>query len=383
MNKIYLDHNATTAPSPQVIADVSRVMAEFFGNPSSQHWAGQDAKRILDVARARASKLIGSKADEIVFTSGATESNNTVFAHVAALARKRSVHVVTSAIEHSSVLNSCAALEQQGVKVTYVQAAWDGRINARQIEAAFTPETVLVSVMLANNDTGVIQPIADIAVFAHARGILVHTDAVQAAGRILLDVKTLGVDFLSLSAHKFCGPRGVGVLYVKSGIELVPLMQGGKQETARRAGTENIPGIAGLGVAAEQAQQGVSNYTQRCVQLRSLLQQGILKLFPDARVYGETADRVANTLSMGFPGVDGMALMLNLDIEGIAISIGSACGAGDHEPSHVHKGMGCTEEDALSVVRFSLGPENTEEEIDATLAALGRAVPRLRSMRVK
>ena len=286
-------------------------------------------------------------------------------------------HVVTSAIEHSSVLNACKFLQEQGIRVTYLPAGWDGCVNPRQFESAMDSDTVLVSVMLANNDTGAIQPVAEIARFAHERDILVHTDAVQAFGRIPLSVQELDVDFLSLSAHKFRGPRGIGVLYVKDGEVVTPLLRGGKQELSRRAGTENLPAIVGMALAAELACAELTLYAQHCQALRARLEQGVLARIPTARIHAELAVRVPNTVSIGFPGVDGMALMLNMDLEGIAISVGSACGAGDHEPNHVLVGMGCTEEDALSVVRISLGLENTEAEIEATLAALERVVPRL------
>jgi len=380
---VYFDHNATTRPSFRVLQAVSSAMAADFGNPSSQHWAGQDAKRVMDKARSQVASLLGARVDEIVFTSGATESNNMVIRGVVAQSLQqgralRELHIVTSAIEHKSVLSPLADLESQGLQVTYVPAGWDGRVNARQVEASLEPNTVLVSVMLANNDTGVIQPVDEIVRFAHARGVLVHCDAVQAVGKIPVAVKELGVDFLSLSAHKFYGPKGVGGCFVRNGKQLPSLLLGGKQELSMRAGTENVPGIAGLGEACAEAQTNLAHYAVHCGTLRDRLQAGILRVVPDARIYGELAARAANTLNVGLPGVDGMSLMLNLDLEGFAISVGSACGAGDHEPSHVLRGMGCTDLEALSTVRFSLGLQNTEAEVDACVEALARLVPRLR-----
>ena len=384
MTPIYFDHNATTRPLPEVVDAVVSTMQDDFGNPSSLHWAGQDAVRTLDTARTQVSKLLDCRADEITFTSGATEANTMVLRgvieqHLRSGTKLADLHVVTSAIEHSSVLRTLEDMELQGLRVTYVAAGWDGRVNARQVEAAIEKDTVLVSIMLANNDTGVLQPLEDIARFAHGKQVLVHSDITQAVGKVLVHPKTMGIDFASLSAHKFQGPRGVGALWMRNGIKLLPLLRGGKQELSMRAGTENVPAIAGMGVACIAAQKNLQNYAQHCEMLRTKLQTGLLQLFPDLRIYGELAPRVPNTLCIGLPGVDGMSLMLNLDLEGIAMSVGSACGAGDHEPSHVLRGMGCTELEALSTVRFSLGTSNTLAEINCTIQAMEHIVPRLRT----
>jgi cysteine desulfurase len=283
MTPIYLDHNATTRPLPEVVEAVVTAMQDDYGNPSSLHWAGQDAVRTVDTGRSQVSKLLNCRADEITFTSGATEANTMVLRgivehHVRAGAKLGDLHIVTSAIEHSSVLRTLEDLQQQGLRVTYVAAGWDGRVNARQIEAAIEKSTILVTVMLANNDTGVIQPLEDIARFAHLKKVPVHSDITQAVGKIWVHPKTLELDFASLSAHKFQGPRGVGALWMRNGVKLLPLLRGGKQELNMRAGTENVPAIAGMGVASEIMAMRLDNYTQHCEHLRLQLQNGLLAL---------------------------------------------------------------------------------------------------------
>lgn len=374
---LYLDHNATTRPHPQVIRALAECMGQSFGNPSSLHWAGQDSQRALDSARNQVAALLDCRADEITFTSGATEANNMVLrgvVHAAVQAGRAfaEIQIVTTAIEHKSVLNVLAEMELLGVQVSYVPAGWDGKVNARQIEACITAQTVLVTVMLANNDTGVLQPLEDIVRYAHAKGVPVHSDATQAVGKVLVQPRQMGIDYLSLSAHKLYGPKGVGALWMRNGNKLLPLLHGGKQELGMRAGTENLPGIVGMGVAAELAHANLKIYAKHCVALRERLQQGILCMAPQARIYGELAERVPNTLLVGFPGFDGMSLMLQLDLAGIAVSVGSACGAGDHEPSHVLRGMGCTELESLSTIRISLGLTNTEAEMEFFLQTLAK-----------
>jgi cysteine desulfurase len=369
-----LDHNATTRPDSAVVVEMLSCLEESFGNPSSLHSFGQAARRVADRSRQRVADLIGSLAEEIVFTSGGTEASNQVLCGWLRPGR----HVVVSGIEHQAVLNPCLALEAAGVRVTRVPADADGVVQPEAIAAAFTPETDLVSVMLVNNDTGVIQPVAGIVALARARGIPVHTDAVQAAGKLRIDVRALGVDFLSLSAHKFNGPKGVGTLYIRNGRDLPALLMGGTQENRRRAGTENLPGIAGFGMACKLAALRLPDYAARIGPLRDRLETGIRKLFPEAVVNGAGTPRIANTLLVSFPGVLAQALAMNLDLEGIAISTGSACSSASREPSHVLLAMGRTPEQALAAVRFSLGAENSETEIDRVLAALTFCVPRLR-----
>ena len=372
---IYFDHNATTRPLPEVVHAMAETMSEAFGNPSSQHWAGQDAQRAMDTARTQLSRLLDCRADELTFTSGATEANNMMLHGIVddALAKGKSaadLHIVTSTIEHKSVLNVLAELELLGVQVTYVPAGWDGRVNARQVEASITDRTILVSIMLANNDTGVIQPLEDIVRFAHGKNVPVHSDATQGVGKITVHPRKLGLDYMSCSAHKFYGPKGVGAFWMRNGNKLPAFISGGKQELSMRAGTENVPGIVGMGVAAEWAETNLPQYASHTLELRNQLQNGILAFAPKARVYGELTERVPNTLLVGFPGFDGMSLMLQLDLAGIAVSVGSACGAGDHEPSHVLRGMGCTEQEALSTIRISLGVLSTSQEVQECLRAL-------------
>lgn len=374
---IYLDHNATTRPHPEVVKAMVDSMEQDFGNPSSQHWAGQDAQRVLDTARTQVASLLDCRADELTFTSGATEANNMVLRGIVNAAifagRKASdLHIVTSTIEHKSILNVLAELEILGVQVTYVPASWDGRVNARQVEASISKQTILVTVMLANNDTGVIQPLEDIVQYAHAKGVPVHSDATQAVGKIPVYPRQLGLDYASLSAHKFYGPKGVGALWMRNGNKLPAFLYGGKQELNMRAGTENIPGIAGMGVAAKLAAENRNTYFTHCSKLREQFQKGILAIAPNTRIYGELAERVSNTLLLGFPGFDGMSVMLQLDLAGIAVSVGSACGAGDHEPSHVLCGMGCTEQEALSTIRISIGLSNSSQDVEQCLLSLGK-----------
>lgn len=372
--RIYLDHNATTRPAPEVVAEMLPCLGEVFGNPSSTHTFGQEARRVADLARQRVAAFIGAHTEEIVFTSGGTEANNQVLRGLA----RPGAHFVVSGIEHQAVLAPCAALEACGVRVTYVPADASGIVRPEAVAAALTPETALVSVMLVNNDTGVIQPVAAIAELAHARGIPLHTDAVQAAGKIPVDVRALGVDFLSLSAHKFNGPKGVGALYINSKFDtrhsVFVLIAGGSQEQRRRAGTENLPGIAGFGKACELVEFASAAAVG---ELRNRLETGIKKLFPEAIINGAEAARVANTSLISFPGVNAQALALNLDLAGIAVSTGAACGSSSRDRSHVLLAMGRTPQQAREAIRFSLGPENTEAEIERVVQALSGIVAKL------
>ncbi len=365
---IYLDHNATTRPDPAVVAEMLPCLQESFGNPSSLHAFGQAARRLADLARQRVATLIGAAAEDVVFTSGGSEANNQVLRGVARPGR----HLVVSGIEHQAVLEPCRQLEAAGVRITRVPAGNDGVVRPEALAAAFTPETDLVSLMLVNNDTGVIQPVAEIAALARARGILVHTDAVQAAGKIAISVPALAVDFLTLSAHKLHGPKGVGALYLRPGRELPALIAGGTQENRRRAGTENLPGIVGFGKACELAAR--PEIQIRIAQRRDRLETGIRNRFPAAIINGAEAPRVANTLLVSFPGIPAQTLAMNLDLAGIAVSTGSACSSAHRAPSTVLLAMGRTPEQAQEAIRFSLGPDNTEAEIDHVLAVLKQLV---------
>lgn len=352
-------------------------MVNHPGNPSSLHWAGQDAKRDFDQARTSLSLLLDCRTDELVMTSGATESNNTVLRGIVRRALDQGfsysdIHLVTSQIEHKSILNTCADLERLGVQVSYVAAEKNGRVTLDTIQNACHSKTRLISLMLANNDTGVLQPLDEVCAWAKSRGILVHSDMVQAVGKVVTHPRKIGLDFASLSAHKFGGPKGVGALFQRNGQELPPLITGGKQELARRAGTENLPGIVGMGVASQILCDGFSVRMERIASLRKRLQDGLKDVFPEIQIIGESVARTPNTLLARFPQKEGLAIVLQLDLEGIAASVGSACGAGDQEPSHVLLGMGYSAQEALEGVRFSLGTSTTEKDIDQTLDALRR-----------
>ncbi len=377
MKTVYLDHNASTVPDPRVVSAMLQQMTLHPGNPSSLHWAGQDAKRDFDQARTSLSVLLDCRTDELVMTSGATESNNAIIRGVVRNALEQGrisseIHLVTSQIEHKSVLNTCVDLQRMGVQVSYVAADKDGRVSLASIQEACTSQTVLISLMLANNDTGVLQPIFEICAWAKSRGIFVHSDMVQAVGKIATHPRKIGLDFASLSAHKFGGPKGVGAIFQRNGHELPPLLTGGKQELARRAGTENLPGIVGMGVAAQIVAEGFAERMERITSLRNHLQNGIREIFSDVQFLGEKVERTPNTLLVRFLQKEGLAIVLQLDLEGIAVSVGSACGAGDQEPSHVLLGMGYSPKEALEGVRFSLGSNTTQEDIDLTLDALRR-----------
>ncbi len=368
---IYLDGNATTRPDPAVVEAMADCLRQAWGNPSSLHLAGQSARGRLERSRHQVAQLIGAQPDEIVFTGGGTESNNWVL--LGGLADAARHPVVTTAIEPQALLAPCRRLEAAGGRVTRVPVGHDGVVDPAAVAAAFTPDTTLVSVMLANNETGALQPVAEIARLARAHGIPVHTDAVQAVGRLPVDVTTLGVDYLSLSAHKFHGPKGVGALYVRHGAPLPPFLVGGHQESRRRAGTENLPGIAGLGKACELAMARLTEDPPRLAALRNRLESLLATPGPGLVVNGGTAPRLANTLNVSFPGVDAQALAMNLDLLGFCVSTGSACATASREPSHVLTAMGCGTDLAAGSLRISLTRDNQAEEIEQ----LGRVLPGL------
>lgn len=374
---VYLDHNSTTPPDPAVIAAMTACLEQAWGNASSLHAFGQAAARVLDAARSRVARLIGAEPADVIFTSGGTEANNHVLFGIAGGGDTRR-HLVTTAIEHPAILNPAKRLESHGWQVTYVAPDTHGQVTAAAVAAAMTDATALVSIMLANHETGVLQPVSAIARLAHARGVPIHCDAVQAVGKIPVDVSESNVDFLSLSAHKLYGPKGVGALFLRPPATLQSLLLGGHQEDSRRAGTENLPGIAGLGMACELAAARLTTDASRIAALRDQLQAGIGRLCPDARVNGAAAPRLANTLNVAFPGVDNSRLVMNLDLLGVAVSTGSACTATSREPSHVLLAMGCPPELALNAIRLTLGRGTTEQEVDQALAALAQLLPRLR-----
>jgi cysteine desulfurase len=380
MRYVYLDHSATTPVRPEVIEAMLPYLADYAGNASSLHKAGQRAKKALEDARDIVARALAADPKEIYFTSGGTESDNQAIIGVARAKAQRGRHLVTSTIEHHAVLNVCHWLESQGYSVSYVRVDEQGLIALQALEASLRPDTTLISVMLANNEVGAIEPLADIVRLAHARGILVHTDAVQAVGKMPVRVDELGVDLLSLTAHKFCGPKGVGVLYVRRGTPIEPLLYGGHQERALRPGTQNIPGIVGLAAALRLATEELPTEAARLGALRDRLQQGILAQIPDVRINGHPTTRLPNILNLSFVGVEGESLLLALDIKGIAVSTGSACTAGSTDPSHVLQALGLPPARANSSLRFSLGHSSTVEDIDYALQALVEVVGRLREM---
>jgi cysteine desulfurase len=379
--RIYFDHNATTPLHPAVLEAVTATLAKEFGNASSVHAFGQQAKARLDAARAQVAALLNAEPADVVFTGSGTESDNLALRGVAEAAEARGRrHLVASAIEHEAVLNTAKHLMRRGWQVTLVEPDRDGRIEADAVAAAVTPQTALVSVMHANNETGVIQPVREIAEVAHRAGAVAHTDAVQSAGKLPIDVESLGVDLVSISAHKFSGPKGVGALWIKRGTRLAPMMTGGRHERNRRAGTENVAGIVGLGVAADVARAAVPEYGRALSRLRDRLEDGILTRVPSSTVNGDRAHRVANTTNISFERVEAESLLIALDLEGIAVSTGSACSSGTLEPSHVLKAMRLPPARTQGAIRFSLGCTSTDAEVDRLLEVLPGIVEKLRSL---
>ena len=381
MNRIYLDYNATTPPHPAVIDRVAAALRENFGNPSSVHHFGQVAKALLDDARSAVAALIGADPSEIVFTSGGTESDNFAIRGVAeALEATGRKHLIASSIEHEAVLNTLKALARRGWTVTLLPVDQSGIVSPDALQAAITERTALVSVMQANNEIGTIQPILELARIAKAHGAVFHTDAVQSAGKIPVDVKALGVDLLSLSAHKFYGPKGVGALWIRRGLRLQPPLTGGKQERSRRAGTENVAGIVGLGTAAQLARAKMAEEAARLAPLRDRLEDGILASVPGTAINGARAPRVPNTTNISFDRVEAESLLIALDLAGVAVSTGSACSSGTLEPSHVLKAMGLSPHRTQNSIRFSLGASNTDADVERVVSVLPGIVEKLRSL---
>ena len=378
--RLYLDHNATTPVDPRVADAMDDAVRKCFGNASSIHAFGQAAKAALDDARSAVAELLGARPNDVIFTGGGTEADNLAVrgAAEAALPAGRR-HLVASAIEHEAVLNTLKALTKRGWTTTLLPAGPAGVVDPADLEAAVGDRTALVSVMHANNEIGTVQPVARLAEIAHGRGALFHTDAVQSAGKIPIDVAALGVDLLSISAHKFNGPKGVGALWVRRGMRLVAPTTGGRQERNRRAGTENVPAVVGLGAAAALAGGKLGAEAARLGALRDRLETGLLERVPDAAVNG-SGERVPNTTNVSFPGVEAEALLIALDLEGVAVSTGSACSSGTLEPSHVLRAMGLTPRRAQSSIRFSLGLGNTAADVERVLDVLPPLVARLRAL---
>lgn len=378
MPRAYFDHNATTPLAPEVW-DILRAAYETgFGNASSIHRQGQAAKALLEQAREAVADLIGARPAEIVFTSGGTEADNLAIQGIAA--HHPGGHLVTSQIEHHAVLHTCQELARRGWAVTYLPVDGRGQVDPGDVQRALRPETVLISVMLANNETGVLQPVEEIGRLARAAAVKFHVDAVQAAGKIALDVRQIGCDLLSLSGHKIYGPQGTGALYVRRGTRLCPLFYGGRHERERRAGTENVPGLAGFGAAARLVAGELAQEAARLNALRARFERAALAAIPFARVIGADAARVPNTSDICLPHVEGEALVIALDLAGFCVSTGAACSSGAIEPSHVLTAMGLAPAEARSCLRFSFGRTTQDADVDALLAALPRTVERLRAI---
>ena len=380
MTRIYFDHNATTPVSAAVLEVLVPALLEVHGNASSIHQDGQLAKERLETARRQVASLLHCDPKEVVFLSGGTEADNLAILGSVQPDPNVKKHVITSAFEHPAVLNTCRELERQGVEVTHVHPGPDGIVDPSDIRRALRPETVLISVMHANNELGTIQPIEEIAAIAREAGVLMHSDGVQTAGRIPVDVKTLGVDLYSISGHKLYAPKGVGALYVKNGTRLHPIQFGGRHEKGRRAGTENVPGAIALGAAARFAAADLEEESRRLAALRDRLEEGILRRVPSTGVNGSRSQRVPNTTNIYFDGIDGEALVIALDLRGFAVSSGSACSSGAVEPSHVLLAMGLSKERARASLRFSLGRTNTVEQVDALIDAVADSTAQLRKL---
>lgn len=378
MKRIYLDNNATTPLAPEVLEAMRPYLLEDYGNASSIHWFGQRAKAGMEKAREQVARLLNARASEIVFTSGGTESDNTAMLGIVEAVRAERKHVVTSAIEHPAVLSTAKWLERRGVAVTYVRAGASGVIDPADVASALRPETVLISIMHANNELGTIQPLEAIGRMARERDIYFHADAVQSAGKIPIDVEKLGVDLLAVSAHKLYGPKGVGALYVRKGTILRTLLHGGHHERDRRPGTENVAGIAGLGAAAELARAHLAEEADRIAALRDRLEDGVVAGVPYVTVNGDRAHRVPNTTNVTFDYLEGEGFVIAMDLRGIACSTGSACSSGSLEPSHVLSAIGLRPEQARASIRLSLGRFNTDADIDHTLQILPGVVEQLR-----
>ncbi|GIW07915.1 MAG: cysteine desulfurase IscS [Dehalococcoidia bacterium] len=382
---IYLDYAATSPVHPEALAAMLPYFSERFGNPSSIYGIARQARQAVDDARERIASWLGCRPADLIFTSGGTESDNTAIKGVAFAARATGNHLVTTAIEHHAVLHTCDYLEKFGFEVTYVPVDSDGLVSPDAIAAALTDRTILVSVMLANNEVGTVQPIREIAALLRAqpRRIWLHTDAVQAPGDLDLDVDALGVDLLSLSGHKFGGPKGVGLLYVRRGAPFQPQQYGGSQERNRRAGTENVPAIVGMAAALDVVMRERETVRPRIVRLRDRLIDGVLQCIPNARLNGHRTLRLANNASFSFEGVDGESLLMALDLAGVAASSGSACTSASLEPSHVLTAMGLPSEVARGSLRLTLGPDTTDDDIQTVLDLLPTIVARLRSALVE
>lgn len=380
MRKVYLDNAATTALSPRVLEAMLPYFTQYYGNPSSVHAFGREAKQGLDKARDQVAKALHCEPSEVIFTGCGTESDNTVLLGVAQRYGDKGKHIITTNVEHHAILHTCEYLEKQGYSVTYLPVDQDGLVTAEQVAAAIRPDTILVSIMFANNEVGTIMPIQEIGAVCKEKGVLFHTDAVQAVGHIPVDVQAMHIDMLSLSAHKFHGPKGVGALYCRKGIRLPSYIMGGAQERGRRAGTENVAGIVGLGAAIQLATEQLEENRAKMTALRDRLMTGIQARISEVKLNGHPTNRLPNNVNFSFKYIEGESILLLLDMNGIAASSGSACTSGSLDPSHVLLALGLPHEIAHGSVRLTLGDETTEEDIDYTIDVLEKTVARLRAM---
>jgi len=380
MQRFYFDHNATTPVSPEVLETMVSCLGQVYGNASSIHHFGQMAKQSLETARRQTAALIGCHPREIVFLSGGTEADNLALFGIVRHGTGGSAHIIITAMEHPAVLNACAQLEREGAAVTYVPVGSDGLVDPQDIRRALRPQTVLVSVMHANNELGTVQPIAEIAAIAREAGVYLHADGVQALGKIPVDVEALGVDLYSMSGHKIYGPKGIGALYVRQGTRLGAIQFGGHHERDRRPGTENVPGAAAFGRAAELAGVHLEAAATRIAGLRDRLEAALLERIPHTGVNGSRAARTPNTTNIYFDYLEGEALVIALDLRGFAVSSGAACSSGAVEPSHVLTAIGLAAERARASIRFSLGRANTAEHVDALVEAVAASVAHLRKL---
>jgi len=380
MNRVYLDCNATTPVEPEVLDAMLPYFSAEFGNAASIHTVGQRARAAVETARDQVAELLGARPQEVVFTSGGTESDNHAIFGVIRSTPGATKHIITTNIEHEAVLNTCQALEKEGVVVTYLPVNRDGVITVDQVGEAIRPHTALITIMHANNELGTVQPLEQIGKLAAQRDIYFHTDAVQSAGKIQLDVRALGVDLLSISGHKIYAPKGIGALYIRGGSRVQQFFYGGHHQRGARPGTENVPGIVGLGKAADLARRSLQADVARVSVLRNKLEAGLAGKIPDSHINSASAPRTFNTTNLTFPGIEGEALVIALDLKGICVSTGAACSSGAVEPSHVLTAIGLSAEEARSSIRFSLGRHTSEAEINYALEAAPAAVAQLREL---
>ena len=380
MRRIYLDYAATTPVHPEVVKVMLPYFSDAFGNPSAIHSYGQEAKGAIEEARAKVADLIGAHSEEIIFTSGGTEADNLALTGVAYARESKGNHIITTAIEHHAVIETAKFLERKGFDITYLPVDEDGIVSPDGVRQAITDKTILVSIALANNEVGTIQPLAEIGHITRQAGIYFHTDAVQAVGHIAVNVAELGVDLLSMSAHKLYGPKGVGALYIRKGTRITPLQHGGGQERGRRSGTQNVAGIVGFGQAAALAKQGIAEEVERLIPLRQRLTEGLLERIDHSHLNGHPRKRLPNNINVSIDYVEGESMVLNLDLKGISASTGSACSSSSLEPSHVLLALGIPPQLAHCSLRFTLGQWTTEEDIERVLEVLPQIVEKLRAM---